>query len=57
MSASKKAKNGGLKSLKEMSGLVDVPLTTLTDWEKTRPTAFDALVTGAVVKKKRQAGA
>jgi len=53
MSASKKAKDGGLKSLKEMSGLVAVPVTTLTDWEKTRPITFDALVIGAAEKKKR----
>jgi hypothetical protein len=56
MSASKKAKDGGLKSLKEMSQLVDVPVTTLTDWEKTRTVTFDALVIGAAEKKKRQTG-
>ena len=54
MSASKKAKQGGLSSLKEMSELVAVPVTTLNDWVKTRPVTFDALVLGAVEKKKRQ---
>jgi hypothetical protein len=54
MSASKKAKDGGLKSLKEMSELTAVPVTTLTDWEKTKPVTFDVLVIGAAEKKKRQ---
>ena len=54
MSASKKAKQKGLASLKEMSELVAVPVTTLTDWEKTRPITFDVLIVGAAEKKKRQ---
>ena len=54
MSASKKAKQGGLASLKEMSALVAVPVTTLTDWEKTKPITFDVLIIGAAEKKKRQ---
>ena len=54
MSASKKAKQGGLASLKEMSELTGVPVTTLTDWKKTKPVTFDVLVIGAAEKKKRQ---
>jgi hypothetical protein len=51
MSASQKAKDGGLKSLKEMSELTSVPVTTLTDWEKTKPITFDVLILGAIKKK------
>lgn len=55
MSASKKAKQRGLASLKEMAELTDTPVTTLTDWVKTRPKRFDALILGAVEIKKRKA--
>ena len=54
ISASKKAKAGGLKSLREMSEIINIPKTTLNDWEKTKPVAFDALIIGAVELKKRQ---
>ena len=57
MSASKKAKDGGLNSLKELSKLSGVPVTTLNDWEKTKPIVFSTLVIGSVEKKKRQADA
>lgn len=54
MSASKKAKAGGLTSLKEMAEILKAPVTTLNDWEKTKPIIFDALVTGAAaIKNKR----
>jgi hypothetical protein len=54
MSASKKAKQSGLASLKEMSELTKVPITTLNDWRKTKPITFDVLLVGAVEIKKRQ---
>lgn len=54
MSASKKAKQGGLVSLKEMSEITGVPVNTLNDWEKTKVITFDVLVIGAAEKKKRQ---
>ena len=54
MSASKKAKQGGLASLKEMAEVLHAPVTTLNDWEKTKPIIFDALVIGSLELKKRK---
>lgn len=53
MSASKKAKAAGLDSLKEMSELVGVPVTTLNDWVKKKPKTFEALAIGAAELKQR----
>ena len=57
MSASKKAKQGGLVSLKEMAEILKAPKTTLNDWEKTKPIIFEALVIGALELKKRKTDA
>jgi hypothetical protein len=57
MSASKKAMQGGLASLKEMAEILKAPKTTLNDWEKTKPIIFEALVIGALALKKRKVDA
>lgn len=50
-SASKKAKEGGLASLREMSEITGVPVTTLNDWSKTRQKTFNILIFGSMKKK------
>jgi hypothetical protein len=52
MSASKIARESGLESLRELSKISGVPVTTLNDWEKTKPMTFSVLVIGAAAVKR-----
>jgi len=44
MTPSQQAKAAGLKSLRQMSRLCCVPVSTLEKWHKTRPDRFEALL-------------
>jgi len=46
MTASKKAKAQGLKSLRQMSELTGVKERTLINWHKDRPLLFKVVLTG-----------
>lgn len=51
MSASKKAKNAGLKSLSNVVRLSGWPRQTLVDMERNHPTRFDTVLLGCQVKQ------
>jgi len=48
MTASKQAKQAGLKSLAQVSELTEIPLRTLHDWTKTKPRLFLIILKGCV---------
>ena len=51
MSASKKAKLAGLKSLQEAAKMIGRSADLLAQWEKKYPDLFDAVMRGCVSKK------
>lgn len=55
ISASRKAKAGGLTGVAEMSRLLATHRNTLNRWSKERPKVFDALVVGCKTLKDKAA--
>ena len=52
MTASKKAKELGLKSLTQVSELTGQSLQTLTNWFKDKPELFEVVLIGCAAKLK-----
>lgn len=53
LTPAQKAKDLGLKSLKQVSELSNTPLSTLHDWAKTRPKLFEVILLGCLKQTER----
>ena len=54
MTASDKAKNKGLKSLKEVCDLTGVSFQTLNNWSNDKPELFEVVLLGCVKKREQK---
>lgn len=56
MSASKRTKSAGLKSLRELSAITGTSTEALNRWYKSHPKRFEAILVGALVLKSQNNG-